>query len=86
MSIKDVRSQGVVHCEHSSDKGETEFFRCGAELLLQKIFRKLCCVRMDKGIEAVQREGDQFVRFCADVFYGQFFNINDIINLSMIYQ
>jgi len=38
-----------------------------------KIFRKLWCIRTDKGFEAMRtkREEVNFSQFCADVFYGR---------------
>jgi len=84
-SIKDVRSQGVkgfVQCGHFADSGgssdaDVRTFWCKKF----GIFRNLWCVRTDKGVEPVrtfcrQGGGVNFLRFCADVFYGRPLKIN----------
>jgi len=75
MSIKDVRSQGVVQCGYFADKW---LFRCGRpHFLVQKTsdFRNLWCVRNKRGGGVSQyvhlrtrREGSIFCDFVRPSF------------------
>jgi len=84
LSLKDVRSQGVVvRYGHFANKGlggssDADVRTFGYKKLRKlRIFRDLWCVRTDKGGRDVESfrafcgEGGNFSRFCADVFDGR---------------